>query len=264
MLELYHGNGSVCARKVRLCLAEKGITDWVEHNMNLGRGDQNKPEYLALNPKAVVPTLVHDKHVIPESTVICEYLEDIFPKPALRPSNPVGAAMMRKWAKIPDEEIHYACATISAAGLLGRAGRKNPQAFERRIAAMPDRVRAERARARSLQRWEHPDIRDAVLVHEKLLKNMEAELSKNGPWLAGEMFTLADIGITPYVHRLLEMKFDGMWADRPHVANWLERIMERPSFAKAITKYPPRYEIDVDEEEDKRDWVAVKAILDAA
>jgi glutathione S-transferase len=263
-LELYHTNGSVCARKVRLVLAEKGITDWVEHNLNLARGDQQKPEYLALNPKAVVPTLVHDTHVITESTVICEYLEDVFPRPALRPSDPVGAAMMRKWAKVPDEEIHFACATISAAGLLGRAARKKPEEFERRIAAIPDRRRAELARARAVQRWEHPDIRDAVLTHEKLLKNMEAELSKNGPWLAGKMFTLADIGIVPYVHRLLEMKFDGMWARRPCVADWLERIMARPTWAEAIAKYQPRYEVDVDEEEDKRDWAAVKQILGSA
>ncbi len=61
-------HGLVCARKVRLTLAEKGITDWVGHMLDLSKGDQNKPEYLKLNPKGVVPTLVHDGHIITEST----------------------------------------------------------------------------------------------------------------------------------------------------------------------------------------------------
>lgn len=264
MLELYHGEGSVCARKVRLALAEKGITDWVGHMVNLGRGDQTKPEYLALNPKGVIPTLVHDGHVITESTVICEYLEDVFPEPHLRPADPVGAAMMRKWAKVPDEEIHVACAAISSAGLLGRARRKDPEQYQRRLAAMPDRVRAEQARGCTLERWQYRDVRTAVLAHEKLLKNMEKELAKNGPWLAGKMFTLADIGLTPYVYRLVEMGLKGMLAARPHVADWLERVMKRPSFEEAIGKYPAGYMEDADEAEDGRDWAEVKKILASA
>jgi glutathione S-transferase len=264
VIELYHAAGSVCAKKARICLAEKGITDWVGHELHLERADQTQPEYLKLNPKGVVPTLVHDGRIITESTVICEYLEDAFSRPPLRPKDPVDAAMMRKWAKIPDEEIHFACSAISSAGLLGRARRKNPEEFERRLAGMPDRVRAGLVRARSIQRWDHPDIRAAVLVHDKLLKNMESELAKNGPWLVGDIYTLADIGITPYVHRLHEMKFHGMWAHRPHVAHWLRRIMARPSFAAAITKFPPRYDKDYDAEEDAKDWAAVKKILEAA
>ena len=135
MLELYHAGGSVCAKKVRLVLAEKGITDWVNHHFDLVRGDQTKPAYLALNPKGVVPTLVHDGHVITESTVICEYLEDVFPKPPLRPANPLGTAMMRKWAKVPDDEVHVACSEISYAGLLGRWARRD--APYQRISGIP-------------------------------------------------------------------------------------------------------------------------------
>ena len=83
MLELYHNDMSTCSQKARLALAEKGL-DWASHHMRLRAGDQHKPEYLALNPNGVVPTLVHDGAVIIESTVINEYLDDEFAAPALR------------------------------------------------------------------------------------------------------------------------------------------------------------------------------------
>ena len=93
---------------------------------------------------------------------------------------------------------------------------------------------------------------------------MEKELATNGPWLVGNMYTLADIGLTPYVYRLMEMGLTGMWSQRPHVADWLKRVMARPSFEGAIVKYPARYTDDVNEEEDKRDWAEVQKFLASA
>lgn len=78
MLELYHGYTSVCAQKVRLVLAEKGL-EWNSHVMLLN-GDHLEPDYLKLNPNGVVPTLVHDGNVIVESNVIMHYLDDFFSK----------------------------------------------------------------------------------------------------------------------------------------------------------------------------------------
>ncbi|MCF7980380.1 MAG: glutathione S-transferase N-terminal domain-containing protein, partial [Pseudomonadales bacterium] len=84
---LYTSVESACAQKVRLVLSEKKV-DWNERSLNLRRGDQFAPEYLKLNPKAVVPTLVHGNQVIRESSVINEYLDEIFPDPPLKPSDP--------------------------------------------------------------------------------------------------------------------------------------------------------------------------------
>src|ERR1700733_265030 len=72
MLYLYHGTTSVCAIKVRLTLEAKALPGEGEV-LWLQRGDQYRPEYLKLNPNALVPTLVHDGKVIIESTVIMEY-----------------------------------------------------------------------------------------------------------------------------------------------------------------------------------------------
>ena len=114
MLELYHHGSSVCAAKVRIVLAEKGL-DWKGHYLDILKGDQFDPEYMKLNPKAVVPTLVHDGNVILESTVICEYLDEVFQQVALKPTDPVARAKMRLWTKAVDEDMHPACAEITFA-----------------------------------------------------------------------------------------------------------------------------------------------------
>jgi len=88
MFELYHHGSSVCAAKVRMCMHEKDL-DWTGHYIDILKGDQFDPKYIKLNPKAVVPTLVHDGEVICDSTIICEYLEDISADHPLRPADPL-------------------------------------------------------------------------------------------------------------------------------------------------------------------------------
>jgi len=107
MITLYHHGSSVCAAKVRLVLAEKSVP-WDGIYVDILRGDQFDPSYVKLNPKAVVPTLVHDGRVIVESTVICEYLDEVFPAPSLKPAAPEQRAAMRLWTKAVDEYLHPA------------------------------------------------------------------------------------------------------------------------------------------------------------
>jgi glutathione S-transferase len=91
MLTLYHNDMSVAAARTRIALAEKRL-DWNAVHLDLRRGDAQKPEYLKLNPNAVVPTLVHDGRVIIESTVICEYVDDQWPDQPLKPKDSFGRA----------------------------------------------------------------------------------------------------------------------------------------------------------------------------
>ena len=65
MLELYHNNISVCAQKVRVVLAEKNLP-WTSHQLSLVRGEHLTPEFKKINPRGVVPVLVHDGHAIVE------------------------------------------------------------------------------------------------------------------------------------------------------------------------------------------------------
>ena len=112
MIELYHHGSSVCAAKVRLVLAEKGL-EWKSHYVDILKGDQFSADYMKLNPKAVVPTLVHNGYPIVESTVICEYLDEVFPDLPLKPVTARDRAEMRLWTKAVDELVHPMCAEIT-------------------------------------------------------------------------------------------------------------------------------------------------------
>src|SRR5690348_9759076 len=102
MLELYHAGLTSCSLKARLCLKEKGLA-YVSRFVALQRFEQHRPDYLALNPNGVVPTLVHDGLAIYESSVINEYLDEVFPEPGLKPADAAGRARMRIWTKLADE-----------------------------------------------------------------------------------------------------------------------------------------------------------------
>ena len=84
MLELYHNDTSTCAQKARLTLAEKGL-EWKSHHLDLRAGDQQKPEYLKLNPRGRVPTLVVDGHILTENVGIMTYVAGGHPKANLWP-----------------------------------------------------------------------------------------------------------------------------------------------------------------------------------
>jgi glutathione S-transferase len=69
MLELYHNNISVCAQKVRIVLAEKDLP-WTNRHLSLAKGDQLTAEFKKMNPRGVVPVLMHDGNISVESSVI--------------------------------------------------------------------------------------------------------------------------------------------------------------------------------------------------
>ena len=103
-VELYHFWSSVCSVKARMALEEKGVA-WQSRYIDLFTFDQMTPEYLALNPDGVVPTLVHDGEAIRESSVIIEYVDDAFDGPSLKPTQPLALARMREFIRVCDDEF---------------------------------------------------------------------------------------------------------------------------------------------------------------
>ena len=79
----------------------------------LFKSEQYDPKYLKMNPKGVVPTLVHDGTPVIESTLICEYIDDTFPAPPLIPKDPAERARMRLWSKFVDEGLFEGVSEIS-------------------------------------------------------------------------------------------------------------------------------------------------------
>ena len=104
MIKLYQFANSVCCQKVRLTLCEKRL-EWDTVEVDLTRNAQHDPAYLALNPTGVVPTLVNDREVVIESTLICEYIDEVYPERPLKPANPSVRARKcdagaRLWMKV--------------------------------------------------------------------------------------------------------------------------------------------------------------------
>ena len=178
MLELYTHPMSPCAQKVRIVLAEKRL-DWEKRHVNLAEKENLSPDYLKLNPLGVVPTLVDEGQPIIESSIICEYLEDKFPEPELRPDNPYHRAQMRFWMKHIDIKVHPSCGALQWPLLMADKLRQMSQV---EMDAMIDRVvekpRRERQRRLLKQGYDAPDIVDAVATYEKTITDMEQVLSR--------------------------------------------------------------------------------------
>ena len=268
MLELYHHGSSVCAAKVRLVLAEKGL-EWTGHYLDILKGDQFDPAYLKINPKAVVLTLVHDGRIITESTVICEYLDEVFPDPPLAPADAAGRAKMRVWTKAVDEEVHGACAPVTfMASHRHTLMRLGPEKLEEFLSSTPaDSVTSdwkERKRRYIEQGFDAPDGARMVLLYDRYLAKMEADLAI-GPWLAGDRYTLADAGMTPYLARLDMLQMQAMWtAARPRLTDWFARIKARPSYAEGIDRWIPDHLRNDLNTFGAQSWPTVERILAAA
>lgn len=234
-MELFHSNMSVCAQKVRLVLHEKNLRP-IEHAMVLRDGDVHRPEYLKLNPKGVVPTLVDQGTPIVESTIICEYLDEAYPLPSLMPRDPIERAEVRQWMILPDAGLHRACGTLTTSVAIreqmiayGRAQltnrtADNPLPNDELVSAIENGLN-------------NPLLPTAVKRFDAIIAKMSQALSYRGPWLCGDSYTLADISMLPYVSRLEHLSMSWFWdGDRSKVGVWLERAKARPNYC-GISEY---------------------------
>ena len=264
MLELYHNTMSSCAQKVRVALAEKGL-DWKSHHLNLRAGDQQRPEYLKLNPKGVVPTLIDGNLVIRESNVILEYLDDAYPNPPLLPSDPFGRAQVRLWNQRLTEGHHdIGTATLS----MGIAFRhqylaKGEPACGELIENVPDPIKRERRRDVIYNGTDAREFSIAVNMWISLLNDMEASLGRHD-WLASDAYTITDAAFTPYLTRLDHLHVLGFISDKPQVTDWYERIKVRPSYKLGITDWLDEDYLLLMAEKGEEAWPKVEAIVRAA
>ncbi len=235
-LRLHHATASTASAIVRVTLAEKGLA-YESRVLDIQKGEQHRPEYRAINPRGVVPALEHEGHVICESTVIAQYLDETFPTPALMPSRPAGRAAVRLWLKRVDEKIHPASLTLTFALAFRRfLAKRPPEEIEARFAPVPDTEAAERARAAALHGLDAPQVPGALRAYDLLLAAMDDALARS-PYLTGDDFSLADAAITPYIVRAEMLGLGALWIGRrPRVVDWFERVRARPSFDEAFTR----------------------------
>ena len=268
-LELYHHGSSVCAAKVRFYLNEKDLP-WEGHYIDILKGDQFDPEYMKLNPKAVVPTLVHNGAVIRDSSNICEYLDDVFPEHQIRPDDPLVRAEVRYWTKAVDEDLHPACGALtfmsSHRHTIARLGPEKVQEFLN--STPPFSVTAhwhEQKKMFVRDGFDASGAHDKVKLYDRYLRKMEDALQKT-EWLAADYFTFADIAMTPYVVRLDMLSMQGMWENGrlPGVERWLVNIKARPTFAATFLDWMPEQLTADLKENGAKSWPEVAEILEIA
>ena len=106
-MKLYDYYRSTASYRVRIALKLKDMPYEAipVHLVNQG-GEQHFPQYQALNPQSLVPTLIDHKHIISQSLAIIEYLDEIKPLPALLPKDPIARAHVRQLALIIACDMH--------------------------------------------------------------------------------------------------------------------------------------------------------------
>ena len=216
-------------------LTEKGL-DWEKYDVNLPEKENLTAEYLKLNPLGVVPTLVDDGKPVIESSIICEYLDDKFPTPGLKPKDPYLVSQMRFWMKHIDNKLHPSCGALQWPLVMAH---KLKQLSEAEQNAMIDKViekpRRERQRRLLKQGYDAPDVKDAVATYELTMVDMDKVLSEQ-VWLAGDEFSLADAAMAPYFQTLFQFGWQDWYLSHPNVADWYQRVVSRDSYINGVAE----------------------------
>lgn len=240
MLELYHDWRSFCSIKVRLCLAEKGLA-WESRHVDLMNLEHTKPEYLKLNPNGVVPTLVHDGVAVHESTIINEYLDEVFPEIPLMPADPIAKARTRFWVKFEDDVLHPAIRPTTFAIMMSpELAKRSDKELDELVNSHPNRQRAEEYRRAARAPVDEEKVRAAIQMVVSALDRLNRRLS-DAPWLGGEAYSLADVAAAPFIDRLSELDLTSLWTGKGGFNDWVERMRARPAYQEAIPSNDQRF-----------------------
>ena len=235
MLTLYHFGDSLCSIKARLCLEEKGV-DYEGKFVDLMRFENLREDYLKLNPNGVVPTIVHDGKAVIESTVINEYVDDVFDGPALKPEDPYQRARMRVWTKVQDDIVHPAIQKPTF-NLLVKPVLKDMT--DEQLDEFTGRHPHEANRKLFRNAARGPVDEEAIAAAKErfhfVFGRMDQALAE-GPWLAGDSYSLADVAMAPAIDRLEACGLFGLFEEHDRVLDWVKRVQQRPAFQRARPK----------------------------
>src|SRR6202166_4197006 len=234
MMILHHGGGSSASRRERLCLEGKGLS-YQGHVVEMAKMEHHSPDYLKINPLGVIPTLIHDGRPLHESGTICEYLDESFPDPPLRPEAPYERAEMRNWIRHIDGLIGNLIIFNWRHHLQKTAQQWSDEELAEKLKNIPSKERQEAwlRVARKPYTEEEREAARAKLVSQ-LLDRMEQALKPSG-WLVGKAYSIADIAAVPFVKRIDEeiAPHEVAANKHPRVADWWAKIQARAAFAQA-------------------------------
>jgi glutathione S-transferase len=235
MLKLYHAEPGANSLKALIPLKEKGL-EFESIYVDLHRFEQHEPWFIAINPEGQVPVLDHDGVIITHTTVINEYLEDAFPDaPPLRPDDPGGRARMRYWNKFCDEHVMESVSMHGWHRMVSIIARSIESGeFEKLVERIPlheQRIKWKKARSG----FSEAELANATRKIEVAVDKVERQLATT-PWLAGDMYTLADVNFFCHAGLYLPRMFPEMRLEEraPRLTEWVARIRERPGVQAAL------------------------------
>ena len=222
MRTLYHQWVCPFSRKVRIVLAEKKLT----FEMVVEKVWEQRPDFLALNPANDVPVLVEPSGaVLADCTAICEYLDEIQPDPPLLGSDPLARAEVRRLVCWFDVKFNREV-TINLVG----------EKLVKRQMGVPGGPDSRMIRAGYA----------AIRLHMDYL----GWLTERRRWLAGDVFSMADIAAASHLSAL-DYIGDVPWESFPAAKDWYARVKSRPSFRPLLSDHlpgipPPKHYADLD------------------
>ena len=245
-IHLIHYTRSSCSQKVRIFLNLKGI-DWESHTIDLSANENVEPWFLGINPRGLVPVLVHDGAVHIESNDTIQYLETIFPEPRLIP---VGhekevAALLKH-----EDDLHLDLRTLSFRFVFNRPGApKTPEQLMKYRTNGTGTVRGQKDGDRDIQLewWEraakegYTDERTRAAAHKFRAEfdALEKTLAQH-PYLLGQDLTVLDIAWFIYAHRLSLAGYPFARL-HPRVDAFVQKLRARPEFVKEVAT-PPEFD----------------------
>lgn len=229
MLTLYHWEPNANSGKPMLALAEKGV-EYQSHYLDLLKFDQHQPEYLKINPDGTIPALVHDDKVLTESTPIMEYVDEAFPGPALRPSDPEGRWRMRWWMRFFDSYFAPSLSMIGWSIFVGPSVRgRDPKELEAAIDRIPLESRRIAWRKAMFNEFSPDELAESRRRVHFATAVLEQHLTRY-PWVAGSSYSLADINGFNLGYALPLSQPEHCNDEKtPHILEWLRKIYERPA-----------------------------------
>jgi glutathione S-transferase len=209
-IRLYQATSSPNSRRVRIFLAEKGLSIPLVA-VDLGKGEQHSEAYRAINPRRVVPTLVlEDGTAIGEVPAICRYIEESHPAPPLSGETAKEKAQVAMWERRAELEgfaaVMEAIRNV-APGLKGRA-----------IAGPHDYEQIPELAERSRLRVKH------------FFADLDARLGEV-PFVAGDRFSVADITALVTVDFAAKAIDFSVPENHGSLKRWYDSVSSRPSMA---------------------------------
>lgn len=197
---------SSASYRVRIALSLKGIA-YETQSHHLRRGEQDAPEYRALQPQGFVPALETDGAVLIQSLAICEYLEETHPQPPLLPKDPILRARVRAFAQVIACDIH----PIQNLKVLRQ-------------------LRSKGFDENGVNEWAAQVIADGFDACEKLIAH------EPGPYCFGGTVSLADVFLIPQMANARRFKVDLRW---PRLQAVETECLKLEAFRRAAPEHQP-------------------------